>query len=289
MRIGRLSILGTGLLGGSIGLACREILTSTHIVAYNHNPRGIQRAIERGAIHQGFESPAAAVVDADLIILCTPVGVFGEILGKIAGSLKAGAIVTDVGSTKRSVVALAEATLPNSAHFVGSHPMAGGEKQGIDHARADLLAGARCIVTPSATTDPEAVNFVEKFWQILKMQTIRLTPEVHDQRVADISHLPHAIAAAMVRIQTPETLELAARGFADTTRIAAGDCGLWRDILLDNRDNIKTGLRRLQDELSILGEQLDAGNETALTAWLSQAAELRKEFGHRRADRVSGE
>ncbi len=237
--------------------------------------------MERGAIHKRFDSPAAAVLDSDLVILCTPVGIFGDMLGKISGSLKPGAIVTDVGSTKRSIVELARKHLPHGVHFVGSHPMAGGEKQGMPNARADLLTDATCILTPTESTDPGALATVDWFWKQLKMQTLQLSPGEHDRQVADISHLPHAVAAAMVRIQTTDALKLAARGFADSTRIAAGDSGLWRDIFLDNRDNVKAGIQRLQTELAELTRRLDAGDETAVRDWLVTAADIRKDLGRR--------
>jgi prephenate dehydrogenase len=239
----------------------------------------MERAIERGAIHAGFDSPAAAVAGADLVILCTPVGVFADILSQIADALKPGAIVTDVGSTKRSIVEFAERTLPSTVYFVGSHPMAGGEKAGIDHARADLLTGAKCIITPTASSNLQAVETVESFWRELKLQTTSLSPEAHDRLVSDISHLPHAIAAALVRIQSPESLQLAARGFADSTRIAAGDAGLWRDIFMHNRENLKAGIRRLHDELAVLSAHLDADDGPGLNEWLATASETRRKFG----------
>ncbi len=273
-----MSILGTGLIGGSIGLACRSSLSHIQIAGYSNQFAGWKQAVSRGAIQEGFDDPAAAVTGADLVILCTPVGAFREILTKISGSLKPGSIVTDVGSTKRSVVALAGQLLPAHVQFVGSHPMAGGEKHGIEHARANLLQHSTCILTPTGKTDPQALETIEKFWQSLDMRTIHMTPDLHDQLVADVSHLPHAVAAAMVRIQTEAGLKLAARGFADTTRIAGGDSGLWRDILLDNRDNLKAGILRLQEELTTLLDRLQSKDDAAVREWLTTAAEARKKL-----------
>jgi prephenate dehydrogenase len=275
MGFERIGIVGVGLLGGSVGLACRKGLSHVKIVGYSPNADERRLAEGRLAVDVAAGTVAEAVVDADLVILCTPVGAFGEMLRLIAPALKPGVVVTDVGSTKRSVVELAEKLLPAGTYFVGSHPMAGGEKHGIEHARVDLLGGALCIVTPIASTDALALQKVEQFWQSLKMRTTRLSPGDHDRWVADISHLPHAIAAALVRIQSPESLALAARGFLDTTRIAAGGAGLWTDILLDNRENLRAGIVRLQEELQVLLGHLEAGDNEKAGEWLAQAAKAR--------------
>jgi prephenate dehydrogenase len=275
MVLNHISILGVGLMGGSVGLACRQSITDCKIIGYSHRPDELRRAMERGAIHEAAADAVAAVVDADLVILCTPVGLFGPVLKSIAPALRPGAIITDVGSTKRSIAKMAEQFLPPQSRFVGSHPMAGGEKHGIENARADLLANALCIVTPTDSTDPKAIEKVEQFWRLLKMKTVRMTPEEHDRLTADISHLPHAIAAALVRVQSPQSLQLAARGFLDSTRIAAGDSALWRDILLENRDNLRSGITRLQDQLQQLLNLLDRNDATAVQEWLKVASSSR--------------
>jgi prephenate dehydrogenase len=275
MGFNQISILGVGLIGGSMGLACRESIKFCKIIGYGHRPEELQRAVERGAIHEATTDAAAAVADADLVVLCTPVGSFGPVFESIAQALKAGVIVTDVGSTKRMIAKLAERILPPNSRFVGSHPMAGSERHGIENARADLFANAVCIVTPTDSTDPKTVEIVEEFWHRLKMKTVRMSPEEHDRLTADISHLPHAIAAALVRMQTPGSLRLAAGGFLDSTRIAAGDSTLWRDILLENRDNLRSGVVRLQDQLQQLLDRLDANDATAVQEWLKAANVVR--------------
>jgi prephenate dehydrogenase len=275
MGFEQISILGVGLMGGSVGLACRSLGSDYKITGYSHRSDELKRALERGAIDRATDDAAAAVAEADLVILCTPVGLFGDLLCSIASSLKPQAIVTDVGSTKRSIVRQAGEILPITARFVGSHPMVGGEKHGIEHARADLLSGSLCIVTPEEMTDPNAADQVERFWQSLRMRTVQMSPETHDQLTADISHLPHVIAAALVRIQSPESLKLAGRGFLDTTRIAAGDPALWRDILLENRDHLRSGLECIQFEIKDLLAKLDAGDAKAVQEWLSAASQRR--------------
>ena len=275
MQPSRLSILGVGLLGGSIGLAVKAAGIPASIVGYGHRATTLRRARETGAIDESASSSNEAVAGADLVVLCTPVGLFEELLTQIAPALKSGAVVTDVGSTKRSVVELAERLLPSSVHFVGSHPMAGSEKRGVEYARADLFQGARCILTPTGKTDPAALESVDQFWQKLGMQTERMSPQEHDRRICDVSHLPHAVAAALVAMQDDNALPLAGKGFLDTTRIAGGDGALWRDILQDNRDNLLDSIARLKKTLDRLERMLDPSQRDALAKWLDDAAARR--------------
>ncbi len=231
--------------------------------------------MEIGAIDRIEVDAAGSVAGSDLVILCTPVGLFGEILGKISPAISAGALVTDVGSTKRSIVRLAESGLPKSVQFVGSHPIAGSEKRGVEFSRADLFHGQLCIVTPTGKTDAAAVDRMESFWRLLGMRTARLSPEEHDRILADVSHLPHLVAAALVAMQDDAGLDFCGKGFLDTTRIAGGDGGLWRDIFLDNADSLKSGLRRLRDEISKVEKMLDGKSGDALREWLDAAADRR--------------
>jgi cyclohexadieny/prephenate dehydrogenase len=276
MRFHRVSILGVGLLGGSIGLAIRSKVSSCKVAGYGHRRATLERALEIGAIDEAYDTAAEAVRGADLVVLCTPVGLLGEILTQIAPALGGGAVVTDVGSTKRSVVEAGERVLPAGVHFVGSHPMAGSEKRGVEFARTDLFENATCIMTPTPRTDQAASAKVEGFWRLLGMRTTRLSPEQHDQLLAEVSHLPHAVAAALVAMQADAALPLAGKGFLDATRIAGGDGGLWRDILLDNADNVRTAVGRLRGELDRLLGMLDAGKGTELEVWLNAAASRRE-------------
>lgn len=275
MQPQRLSILGVGLLGGSIGLAVKAAGMPCHVVGYGHRKETVERALEVGAIDEYATSSNAAVRGCDLVILCTPVGLFEKILAEIAAEIPDGAIVTDVGSTKRSVVKLGETLVPRSAHFIGSHPMAGSEKRGVEFARADLFQGARCIVTPTDRSDPAAVAAVEQFWQRLGMTTTRMSADDHDRLICDVSHLPHAVAAALIAMQGDAALPLAGKGFLDTTRIAGGDGGLWRDILHDNADNVADSLQRFRAQLDQLLTLLDPAKRDELAKWLDQAAARR--------------
>ncbi len=270
MRFERITIVGVGLIGGSLGLACRQAFDGIHITGYGHQSPDLELAIERGVIHNASTDLIDSVCAADLVIFATPVSAFGPLLKVAAPAMKPGAIISDVGSTKRSITQLAAEMLPSSIKFVGSHPMVGGEKQGVQHARADLLAGALCIITPTGSSDASAVNLIEGFWQMLNMRTMRMTPEQHDALTAANSHLPHAVAAALVRCQSEDSLKIAARGFLDTTRVAGGDPALWRDIFLDNRDHLKAGIEHLQVELDQLLEKLEAGDADQCNGMVGQ-------------------
>jgi prephenate dehydrogenase len=275
MQPNRLSIVGVGLLGGSIGLAVKAAGIPARITGYGHRAQTLRRALEMGAIDESASSCNSAVAGADLVVLCTPVGLFEELMREMAGALAPGTVVTDVGSTKRSVVEMAERLLPSSVRFVGSHPMAGSEKRGVEYARADLFQGARCILTPTDKTDPVALEKVDQFWRRLGMVTERMSPAEHDRRICDVSHLPHAIAAALVAMQSDETMPLAGKGFLDTTRIAGGDGALWRDIFQDNRDNLADAIRRFRESLDQVLRMLEPDQREALAQWLDQAAERR--------------
>jgi prephenate dehydrogenase len=276
MPIERLSIIGVGLLGGSIGMAVKSALSDCEIVGYGHRKETLERAISVGAIDRATEDLGRAVEGSDLVILCTPVGLLAEMLSGIFGSLKGGAIVTDVGSTKASVVGEAGRILVGRSAFVGSHPMAGSEKRGVEFARADLFRNALCIITPTAETPQPALEEVEGFWRLLGMRTCRMSPEAHDRALAEVSHLPHALAAALVTMQSPEALELAGKGFLDTTRVAGGDGGLWRDIFQDNAANVRAALARLRELLEDFERLLDPGKGEELRRWLDGAAARRQ-------------
>ncbi|MDB5292208.1 MAG: Prephenate dehydrogenase [Phycisphaerales bacterium] len=282
MQPHRISILGVGLLGGSIGLAVRARIKGCKVVGYGHKRATLDAALQSGAIDEGYDDLSRAVRGADLVILCTPVGLFRRLLAEMAPLLSPGTLVTDVGSTKRSIVEAAGKLLSADVQFIGSHPMAGSEKRGVQFARADLYEGALCILTPTAKSDPAALEKVQRFWELLGMRTCQVSPEEHDRRLADVSHLPHALAAALVMVQEDASVDLAGKGFHDMTRIAGGDGGLWRDILLDNRDNVRASIRGLRERLDDLDALLQKGDSEAIQAWLEQAADRRQRLAQQR-------
>lgn len=284
MQPQRLAILGVGLLGGSIGLAVRSRLKGCKIAGYGHRPAALDVALRMGAIDERYEDPVAAVRGADCVILCTPVGRLSSLLREIASKLSPGTVLTDVGSTKCGVVKAAEQFLPPEVHFIGSHPMAGSEKRGVEYARADLFEKAVCITTPTARTDSQALVQIESFWETLGMRTTRLSPEDHDRILADVSHLPHILAAALVSMQEDAAFDLCGKGFLDMTRIAGGDAGLWRDILLDNRQNVHSALKRLRTTLDSLDQLLEDGTAEQIEQWLNAAAVRREQMFQRRLE-----
>jgi prephenate dehydrogenase len=281
MQPHRISILGVGLLGGSIGLAVHERIKGCTVVGYGHKRATLDAALQSGAIDEGYDNLSRAVRGADLVILCTPVGLFRGLLAEMGPLLSPGTVVTDVGSTKRSIVEAAGELLPAGVQFIGSHPMAGSEKRGVQFARGDLYDGALCILTPTPDTDEGALEKVRWFWELLGMRICRVSPEEHDRRLADVSHLPHALAAALVMVQEEASIDLAGKGFQDMTRIAAGDGGLWRDILLDNRDNVRASIRALRERLDQLDALLKGGDSQAVKAWLEDAAGRRQRLAER--------
>ena len=260
------------MLGGSVGLAVRQRLPGCRVIGCGPNDKHLIEAKSRGAVEEWTLDLAQAVEHADAVIVCTPVGVMPAVFSAIAARLKPSAIVSDVGSTKASVAAAGEQFL--GRQFVGSHPMAGSEKAGIAAARADLLPGATCVVTPTPASDAAVVERVCAFWQALGMNIIQHDPAEHDRLVALVSHLPHAVAAAVVAIQEPGSLALHGKGFLDATRIAAGDSALWADILMHNRENMIQSLDLLMDELANFSLILQSDDTDALRQWLDRAASV---------------
>jgi prephenate dehydrogenase len=278
MPIKHLSIIGVGLIGGSVALAAKQYINNCQITGYDADASAVATAIRLNAIDRSM--PLAQVgVGADLIILGTPVGQFERVMREIAPTLSAGTILTDVGSTKRSITKLAAELLPPGVEFIGSHPMAGSEKRGMENAHADLFQRAVCMIMPKPSTPPASSDLLEAFWTRLGMNVKRLLPEQHDRIVARISHLPQVVAMALAAIQSDQTLPYAGKGFKDTTRIAASDPKLWRDIVLDNADEIRSGLKDLRGQLDALEALLDSKRPDELVAWMKVGSEIRRSIG----------
>jgi prephenate dehydrogenase len=282
MTFGRISIIGLGLIGGSLAMAIRAGLSDCQITGYDAQANAMDEAMAAGVIDQTAQSAAMACEGADCVVVCVPVGGMSGILEEIAGYLEPGAVVTDVCSTKRSVVAMAGRLLPAAVHFVGSHPMAGRELSGLGAARPDLFNAALCLTTPIDQTDLSALEKVEAFWRSLGAKTVRLSPEEHDRLVAQISHLPHLLASALVNSVSKEALQIAGPGFRDATRIAAGDPALWRQILEDNARQVRAALCQLRRELDAVDIMLEQSQGDDLQTWLATAALRRREAGSTR-------
>ncbi len=248
-----LAIIGPGLIGSSIMRAARAQGAVRRIVASARSPETRQRVAELGIADKVTETNEEAVEGADLVIVCVPVGVCGDVAKEIGPHLKPGAIVSDVGSVKGSVVRDMGPHLPKTVHFVPAHPVAGTEHSGPDAGFAELFEDRWCILTPPEGTDPKAVEKLAAFWRLLGANVERMTPEHHDLVLAITSHLPHLIAYTIVgtadELQTvtrSEVLKFSAGGFRDFTRIAASDPAMWRDIFLANKDGRPGNARPLQ-------------------------------------------
>ena len=272
--IQRLAIVGVGLLGGSIALAARAHGVARHIVGIGRDRARLDAPLRAGAVDRVTTDLTAGVRDADVVVFSANVLANEQLLAAAWNAVAPSAVVTDVGSTKRGIVAAAERLAVGSPRrFVGSHPMAGSEKSGYAVARADLFQGATVIVTPSDASEPAAVKTVTTFWEALGGRVSALDPDAHDQIVAAISHLPHVAAWALVDAVTrfePAALGFAARGFKDTTRIAAADPAMWTEILLGNRDAIVAGLAAYRGALGELERLIVAGDRGNIESLLAR-------------------
>jgi cyclohexadieny/prephenate dehydrogenase len=238
----RVALIGMGLIGSSLARALRERELAGHITAIDASLDVCQRITELGLADRVTDDAAAGVKDADLIILCVPVGINGSVAQIIAGNLKAGAIVSDVGSVKAAVVKAVQPHLPEGVHLVPAHPVAGTEHSGPDAGFASLFAGRWCILTPPEGTDPVVTDKVRALWEGVDSKVEVMTPEHHDLVLAVTSHIPHLIAYNIVgtaddleTVTQGEVIKFSAGGFRDFTRIAASDPTMWRDVFLHNK------------------------------------------------------
>jgi prephenate dehydrogenase len=275
-KIKQVSVVGLGLLGASVSLSIQRAMPSTQVVGYSHRDSTRQKARLQSIASRIDDVLSDAVTQADLVILATPIRTFEAYFRQIAPHLKAGAIVTDVGSTKAMVHQWAARTLPKKIQFVGSHPIAGSEKQGLEYARDDLLIGARCILTHTRTTKPEAMDTVGEFWKKLGCRLEQMTPAVHDRILGMVSHLPHLTAASLVNANRLEDMHNAGKGFMDTSRVASGPANIWMDILLTNRDACIQGIDKLIAQLKLFKGAIQNGDETMLEKMLDQARQKRE-------------
>lgn len=276
--IHHVTIIGVGLLGGSAGLAIKALGGGVQVAGVGRRAESLREAMRVGAIDSVHLDAAETVGKSELVILATPVCSFERYLKAIAPHLKKGAIVTDVGSTKGQVVRAASKILGAKGVFVGSHPMAGSDRRGPQHATANLFRGAKCIVTPTAKTPAAAMRKVEQFWRALGMGVVKMSPTQHDRAVAEISHLPHALSCLLMRLPAEENLNVAANGFRDMTRIAGSDVEMWRDIFLTNPKAILAVTAKFRRSLGQLEKLISAGDAAAIEKFLHAAKSRREDF-----------
>jgi prephenate dehydrogenase len=280
-QFGKVTIIGVGLLGGSLGLALKKKRLAKEVWGLARRESSRVKALKYKAVDHATLSLWEAAWNADLVVLATPITSFTQYLGMLSLLARRGCIVTDVGSVKGPLVSEWEAAawpLP----FVGSHPMTGSEKTGVAEARADLYRGATCVTTPTRKTSPRALASVEHLWKAVGCKVVRLGPREHDEKIGLVSHLPHAAAFSLVRAVSPglrrQDWVLAGKGYRDTTRVGASDGGLWADIFLANRRVLLKGLKAYGRELEGLARLLERNDRPALRRLLDQAAEVRKKM-----------
>ena len=277
MLFRKITIIGVGLLGGSIGLAVKRRKLARQAAGFVRREASLRNSERAGAVDFATTDLLAAVWDADLVVLCTPLAQMRPIAERLLPALKRGAIITDVGSVKASVVRDLESLVARAdAHFVGSHPMAGAEKTGVAAARSDLFEKTVCVVTPTRKTDRRALNKVKQLWIAVGSRVLELKPETHDALVSRSSHLPHLVAAALANYvldptQPKHQSTLCANGFRDTTRIASGSPEMWRDIALANRRNLVGSLDAFVVQLVNLRRRVQRGDVKAIARYFEMA------------------
>src|SRR5215467_5846633 len=279
----RLALIGFGLIGSSIARAARAQGAVREIVATARSPATRRRVAELGLADQVVESNRDAAAGADLIIACVPVGVCGEVAKEIAPHLKHGAIVSDVGSVKATIVRDMAPHLPAAVHFVPAHPVAGTEHSGPEAGFAELFVGRWCILTPPQGTEPAAVDRLAAFWRLLGANVQTMAADHHDLVLAITSHLPHLIAYTIVgtadeleAVTRSEALQFSAGGFRDFTRIAASDPTMWRDVFLANKDAVLEMLGRFNEDVSALTKAIRKGDGDALFEHFKRTRAIRK-------------
>ena len=274
------AIIGVGLIGGSIGLALRRGGLASKIIGIGRRTSSLRAAKKCGAVDATTTNIQRGVRDADLVVVCTPVGQIIEHVQQAAESCPDECLITDAGSTKSRIVAALETSLPKNSTFVGSHPMTGSEKTGPLSAREDLFDNRLVIVTPTRRTKQKSIEEVEVFWQSLGADVRRMLPKAHDGAIAIVSHLPHLVASALAGATPEQLLPLAATGWRDTTRVASGDVELWRDILGQNKDNVLESLGVFEKWLARFRKALESNDQTRVAKLLQAGKQNRDAVGN---------
>ena len=279
----RVALIGLGLIGSSIARAAKRGGLAGEIVGHARSAATRARATELGFCDRVCETAAEAATGADLVILCVPVGVCGAVTAEISAALKPGAIVSDVGSVKASLIAAVAPHIPAGVHFVPAHPIAGTEHSGPDAGFAELFDNRWCILTPPAGTPAEPVARLRAFWAGLGATVDEMSAEHHDLVLAVTSHVPHVIAYTMVgvadhlrRVTDKEVIKFSAAGFRDFTRIAASDPTMWRDVFLNNREATLDILGRFTEELFGLQRAIRMGDGDYLLDYFTRTREIRR-------------
>jgi prephenate dehydrogenase len=273
------AIVGVGLIGGSIGMALRQKNLAKNIIGIGRRQVSLRVARRVGAVTHTTIDLNRGVAEAELVIVCTPVGRIVDHVRQAAQHCPERILITDAGSTKQSIVEALDGGLGHGCRFLGSHPLAGSEKAGPAHASADLFEGRLAILTPTKNTRAEDFDLLEEFWRSLGSVVVQMTPEEHDQAMALTSHLPHVAAAALALTPPEKYFRFSGPGLLDTTRVAAGDPELWRQILALNRDNVLMALELFGAKLTALHAAIRDNNQDEITRLLTLAKKNRDALG----------
>lgn len=284
-RLKNVAIVGVGLIGGSIGLGLRSRGLAERVIGIGRRQESLRTARRVGAIDNTTVDLAKGVAEAELVVVCTPVGRVVEDIRRVAMHCPEGTLITDAGSTKATIVEAFDPTdtdtggLPRGCRYLGSHPLAGGEKIGPAHATADLFEGRVVVVTPTKNTLAEDFDLLEGFWTALGAMVVKMSAAEHDRAVAVTSHLPHAVAAVLACSVPEKYFRLIGTGFLDTTRIAAGGTEIWQQIFTLNRDNVLAALSIFNRNLASLETAIRNGDEAMMERILTLAKNNRDALG----------
>ncbi len=281
LMIERLAIIGVGLIGGSFARALREAGAVRSVVGIDRSRLNLEEALSLGICDEITQDPASGVRGADLVFISVPVCAIPGIVAEIAPVLAPGCIVTDGGSVKAAIVGECEALMPSGSFFVGGHPIAGTEHTGAAASFATLYRGRRCILTPTERTDAGSLDLVAGLWRLAGADVCFMEPGHHDRIFAEISHLPHMAAYALVHavgtadVEGENVLSYTAGGFRDFTRIASSDPAMWRDIALMNREALLHSIDGFSTSLAELRRRIDGGDQAGLTEFFTTAKQFR--------------
>ncbi len=278
----RMVIVGVGLIGGSLAMAGREKGIVKEIIGFGRGAANLREAVRLKVIDNYTHNITKAVKDADLIVIATPVGSFERCVRQMIPGIKQGAIVTDVGSVKGRLVSRIEGLLPKGVFFVGGHPIAGKERSGVKAASHRLFEGTKCILTPTKKTDAFSLKKVKALWKAIGAEVVLMDPMLHDKALGAVSHLPHIAAYSLVNTvaeikeKGDDFISFSGGGFKDFTRIAESSPDMWRDIFLNNRENVVAMINQYQKNLNKIKRYIKDGNGRGLIKEFEKARAVRE-------------
>jgi len=275
-KINKITIVGVGLIGGSIGLALKKHRIANEIVGVGHRVQSIKKAVKLKTIDRGTLNLRSGVKDADIVIFATPILDIPKLVKNVKSVIKKGCIITDVGSVKGYITQEMERILPKGINFVGTHPMAGSEKRGVDKARGDLFKKSMCILTKTRKTNKASLSTLKRLWIEFGAKVVELSPDTHDKIVSEISHLPHMVVFTILSSIDQKSLKLASSGFFDTTRIASSDAKIWKDIAISNRYEILKSINKFKKELTTLEKSIRRKDSKKLLSIFNNAKKKRE-------------